>query len=543
MSQPPADRYQAEIFDNVVETTSVLFSTGVPRPNRGGGFYEFITGYPLNVDEYDTSPVNLYMNIFEPAGDTLSQRPVIIICFGGGFLSGSKDHWSIRLLCIQLAKLGFVTAAIDYRLGMNVFDSDLAMRAVYRALQDARSAVRFFRADADNLNTFRVDPEKIFLGGHSSGAFAALHNAYLNDEDERPISTFSWTQDGNPVSDQGCLDCAGDNPTYNGHANAIFSLAGALGFTDFIDTSTDPKVVMFHSTDDETVPYTSGGPFGSIIFLVIGSDLPPVYGSLPISQRCQEVGLPYQFYSYTNRGHGVHEDGETQLYPDIIPGISNWFFEQELKPTEDTIVGNQTICSSALQQSYYIEPHSNTYFDWQLNGGGFMSMSTSAPEVTVVWDSNAIDRSLLVIPYSHLDAKGDTAKLDIDVVDNITKMFQYAGNTWEDTLNWDAGELPSSCHDVIFNASAIPFNLTLSSGVSVNSLILGENIFLNITSNGSLVVDQQNPTNSSFAIELQGRILNDGILNTNHVSEEKSLNIQPTGFLENKGILRVGKEN
>ena len=92
------------VFTNWTETTDITFSTGVPRPNPGGGFYEWITGYPLNVREYQTTAVNLKMNIFTPTSDTLSKRPVIIIAFGGGFLSGSKDHWSIRLLAQNLAK-------------------------------------------------------------------------------------------------------------------------------------------------------------------------------------------------------------------------------------------------------------------------------------------------------------------------------------------------------------------------------------------------------------------------------------------------------
>ena len=163
--QPPVNRYTASLFQATTETTNVRFSTNVPKPNPGGGFYETVTGYPLNVDEFSTTNVNLYMNIFQPAGDTLKKRPVIIICFGGGFVSGSKDNFNIRLLARDLAMRGFVTAVIDYRLGMNVFDDALSMRAVYRGVQDGRSAVRFFKADAAGANMFRVDPNQIYIGG------------------------------------------------------------------------------------------------------------------------------------------------------------------------------------------------------------------------------------------------------------------------------------------------------------------------------------------------------------------------------------------
>ena len=163
-AQSLPNRYQEDVFDTWTETSEVLFSTDVPQPVPVGGFYEWLTGYPLNVDEFETTDEDLYMDIFQPDGDTLSMRPLIIICFGGGFLTGSKDHWSIRLLAEQLARRGFVTATIDYRLGMNIFDSDLSNRAVYRGLQDGRSAVRFFRADAAGSNIYKIDPDQIFIG-------------------------------------------------------------------------------------------------------------------------------------------------------------------------------------------------------------------------------------------------------------------------------------------------------------------------------------------------------------------------------------------
>lgn len=82
---------------------------------------------------------------------------------------------------------------------------------------------------------------------------------------------------------------------------------------------------MFHSTDDGTVPYNSGQPFGNVSGLIIGFDLPVVYGSLPMKQRADIIQLQNKFNSYTNRGHSVHEATSMSLYSDIVPEISNWF--------------------------------------------------------------------------------------------------------------------------------------------------------------------------------------------------------------------------
>jgi alpha/beta superfamily hydrolase len=329
MAQFQGNRYYSEIFSDYEETLNVQFSTAVPRPNPGGGFYENLTGFPLNVREYQFTNINLFMDIYEPLGDTISKRPVVIICFGGGFVTGERQHWSMRKIAEKLARRGFVAALIDYRLGMNIFDADLAKRAVYRGLQDGRSAVRFFRADALGENHYKIDPDQIFIGGHSAGAFIALHNAYLDQEFERPPSTYQWIQSCGFLGlssctcpDQGCLDCVGNNQHLSGHANAVFSLAGAVGAVQYLESDSDLRTVMFHSEDDGTVPYDTGEPFEDLLWLVIGSDLPEVYGSQRISLRADTIELPYEFYSYTNRGHGVHEETSNTLYSDIIPGIS-----------------------------------------------------------------------------------------------------------------------------------------------------------------------------------------------------------------------------
>ena len=70
---------------------------------------------------------------------------------------------------VELAKLGFVVASIEYR---GTYKDDVRFPA---AVQDAKEAIRFLRANAE---TFHVDPERVSLLGDSSGghtvAMAAL---------------------------------------------------------------------------------------------------------------------------------------------------------------------------------------------------------------------------------------------------------------------------------------------------------------------------------------------------------------------------------
>lgn len=448
-AQSLPNRYAEEVFDLYSVDEEVLFSTAVPQPNSGGGFYEWISGYPLNVEEYNTSNVNLYMDIYQPTGDTLSERPVVIIAFGGGFLGGSKDHWSMQLLAQSFAKRGFVAALIDYRLGMNVFDEDLSKRAVYRGIQDGRSAVRFFRADADAANLYRIDPDHIYIGGHSSGGFIAIHNIYMDPgNDIIPPSVGEWMQDGNLCASLGCLDCAGDNQGYSGTATNVFNLAGGLGELEFIDEEEDFHPVMFHSTDDSTVPYYSGGPFSSIIWAVVGSDLPDVHGSGNMAIRMDELGLDYEFYSYTDREHEVHEDGGDALYDDILPGITdNLLAVNIIDDTPLVLNGPSTVCDDELTVSYEVTAINQGYYDWQLTNSVNSTLGNSHNQ-GVTWLDNGLASQVSVVPYNKLRARLPLLSMDVEVQDAQQIQAVQSGN-WSVIDNWSLMRVPRQCDDVI----------------------------------------------------------------------------------------------
>lgn len=537
MGQLLPDRYRNEIFTNVTETDEVLFSTAVPVPEPGGGFYEWLTGYPLNVVEYNTSDQDLFMDIFEPLGDTIQKRPLVIICFGGGFLAGSKDHWSIRLIAEKLAKRGYVTATIDYRLGMNIFDADLSMRAPYRGLQDGRSAIRFFKADAANDNVYRIDTNNIYIGGHSAGAFIALHNAYMDKEVERPLSTYTWTQDGNSVPDQLCLDCVGDNQGYAGDARAVFSLAGALGFTDYIETADDPQVVMFHSEDDDTVPYYSGQPFSSLLWLVVGSDLPDVYGSEAIAERGDVVGLDYQFNSYTNRGHSVHEETENTLYADIIPKISDSFYVHFLVPIFHPVQGDTLICDDQLTKDYFSFPGEAYYYDWEVTGGSIVNNDIYSSSITVNWDPGAVNHQVKLTPYSIHGARGDSDSLTINIHFGDQNFWMAENGSWSNSSNWSLVHLPEVCEDVIFPDQLEWIKVDLNDGNPhrMRSILLGEKVWIEQYPGTSIEI----PTGGPVLIKGKYQLNDQFIIHPPNNHNQDQIEIFGEMLLETGGLFMV----
>ena len=69
------------------------------------------------IEEGETSPITLYLDFYEPQGDTLSVRPLVITVFGGAFVAGGRDYVDMVLHTLGSAWLcgGFhrLSAAFD----------------------------------------------------------------------------------------------------------------------------------------------------------------------------------------------------------------------------------------------------------------------------------------------------------------------------------------------------------------------------------------------------------------------------------------------
>ena len=50
-----------------------------------------------------------------------------------------------------------------------------------KAVADAKSAIRYFRKDFANGDTYGIDSNTIFIGGYSAGGVIAVHLAYIDN--------------------------------------------------------------------------------------------------------------------------------------------------------------------------------------------------------------------------------------------------------------------------------------------------------------------------------------------------------------------------
>lgn len=191
------------------------------------------------------------MDIYQPIGDTLAARPVIILGHGGSFITGNGDRTNdptVDTLCQRFASRGYVTVSIDYRT-IDVFsalDSALMVDEVAKAISDGKAAIRFFMNDRATTNTYKIDTNNIFIGGNSAGAVLYMHVAYLDSLGECPPNIVNaMNANGGFEGNSGFLG-------YTTRSKAVINLAGALNMTSFVGPGDKPSVNA-QGTNDNTV--------------------------------------------------------------------------------------------------------------------------------------------------------------------------------------------------------------------------------------------------------------------------------------------------
>jgi len=189
-------RYTQRLF-NQTDTVKNIEFANAPWLNNIITDIPQLASYNIHKGEGTTQNKPLFMDVYKPSNDTCTKRPAIIFAHGGAFIHGSRHNQDIMALCDSFAKLGYVTASIDYRLGIGAtitrngsneitnitIQSNNFDRAVYRGIQDSKAAIRFLKA---NAMTYGIDTNYVFMAGSSAGAIVALNNIYMDKTGEIP---------------------------------------------------------------------------------------------------------------------------------------------------------------------------------------------------------------------------------------------------------------------------------------------------------------------------------------------------------------------
>ncbi|MGE0560728.1 MAG: T9SS type A sorting domain-containing protein [Flavobacteriales bacterium] len=328
-------RYQADIFANADVST---------------------VQYGSNQDLNSTT-INLTMDIYQPQGDTATNRPLIIFAHGGSFSAGTKNDADIVFFCTEMAKKGYVCASINYRLAPSAFSliaEETTVKVVLMAIQDGKAAVRYFRQDAATSNTYKINPDQIFMGGTSAGGILGINLAYLDSTDTMSANWQNWS------TQIGGLEGNSGNPGYCSYVNGTFGFAGGVADLNWINNNDVPWYGC-HAETDNTVKIGYGQPLNGFtpVFL---------YGSDSINGRLNSLGIHASYDRYTGGNHPPF-NGNSTIMANNKDSLATFLYrildcnpnnlQLPIQKTCNSTVGLAELTTNAIEAKIYPNPFNN----------------------------------------------------------------------------------------------------------------------------------------------------------------------------------------
>ncbi|MFZ5731246.1 MAG: alpha/beta hydrolase [Pseudomonadota bacterium] len=204
------------------------------------------------------------LDIYAPTA--AARAPVIVFFYGGSWSSGRKEDYSF--VASAFASAGYVCVLPDYRLFPAV--------RFPAFLEDCALATAWVER---NIARFGGDPSRLFLAGHSAGAY----NAVMVGLDRR------------------YLDAAG------GSQAAIRGVAGLAGPYDFLPLDNRTTINVFGEAPrlDLTQPVNFARRGLPPFFLATGADDDTVFprNTIALAKRLRGVSVPVTEKIYPGVGH------------------------------------------------------------------------------------------------------------------------------------------------------------------------------------------------------------------------------------------------
>lgn len=300
--------------------------------------------------DYAGNQTNLIMDIYKPVADSNCLRPVMVLVHGGAWIGGSKDDYNMAYMSRELAKKGWVVANINYRLGTHkaasynmyplcntslsqpcgyISDSAEIYRANFRAMQDAKGAIRYMKSRHLIDST---DIDNVYIAGESAGGFVALAAAFTDRNSEKDSTCYAIVNAPNPDPDMSNYACIPSplnlsrpdlgsiegnlhTTTYNSKVKGVGNFYGGVLNTNIFNQATDtPLVYLFHQGSDVVVHYKHGTLLGRTSY--------ECYAGTNICQ-------PYYFYPHAFGSESIRLFFAGSVKPPVFKAeiISNYSYQ------------------------------------------------------------------------------------------------------------------------------------------------------------------------------------------------------------------------
>lgn len=421
------------------------------------------------------------LDIYEPAGDTLAHRPVLVFQFGGGYLVGDKLFPPAPAFCSYWAARGYVAVSINYRLGFSALNQGSAERAVYRGVQDLQAALRFL---SEFRETYGIDTGNIIVSGNSAGAFSTLHSTFM-DPYQAPVSAQGFGI-GLDSYDLGGLFESGNTYWNNQEVktHGIIANWGAILDTSYIGDAPDDWVptILFHGTEDELVHYEEGPPFDSPFF-------PSMLGSYLINKRLDNTTIPHKFVPLVGAGH--EPELVNNAYLDTIVWESQEFmYHHVLKPNILSFTGNPNPAISSTELYTVTADEPITHLCVSVNNGTVVT--TNLNQVEIEWTTPGYD-TLQIIAANPILAY-DTIRIPV-LIDAAVGV-----NEASDAVNAQIYPNPFSDNTTIKFMGEVEKESAL-----VVSNMLGQTVFSTPVTSNSTTVNSGETGKGFFLVHLENK--------------------------------------
>jgi hypothetical protein len=285
----------------------------------------------------------LVADLYEPKDDTLNLRPVIFLIHGGAHVEVpllNRKSPDIVALAKDLAKRGYVVISPEYRLiqdFINPTPYKTFIKALYHSIFDIQDAFCYFVESYHNGNPYKIDINRVFIGGVSSGALITTQSLLLNDISELDPLSKQYLEEVEIYNKRSYQEIL-DNKFCGANILGALCLSTILFDTSIIK-QTSNSWLFSHDKSDKVTPFKEGKLLNSEL-------MPIVYGPGNFAQKLSNTGTKVDSSYFDNGLHPVFLEFSIDNLANTLSNIS---LETFLNPRglEDLIFDLDVLDSTA----------------------------------------------------------------------------------------------------------------------------------------------------------------------------------------------------